>query len=109
MYLRIHQKIKISEVNYMKVSKREWLICGKYINIDVNTSEVIIKNLKFKFTEKIQENLFNLVNVLNVIDAKGYNLNVRLYTENNVLNLEIDVITEKYIFKNLELVNLSIN
>lgn len=93
----------------MKVSKSEWLIFGKYINIDVNTSEVIIKNLKFKFTEKIQENLFNLVNLLNVIDVKRYNLNVRLYTENNVLNLEIDVITEKYIFKNLELVNLSIN
>lgn len=93
----------------MKLSKKEWLICSKYINIDVNTSEVIIKNLKFKFTEKIQENLFNLVNVLNVIDTKGYNLNIRLYTENNVLNLEIDVITEKYIFKNLELVNLSIS
>ena len=93
----------------MKISASEWLIFKKYVNVNVNTGEVIISNLKVKFTKNITENLLNLVNTLNIIDVKGYNLNVRLYSENNILNLEIDVITEKYIFKNLELVNLSIN
>lgn len=93
----------------MKLSKKEWLIFNKYVNININTGEIIISNLKVKFTKNITENLLNLVNTLNIIDAKEYNLNVRLYSENNNLNLEIDIITEKIIFKNLELVNLSIN
>ena len=93
----------------MKISASEWLIFGTYIHIDVNTSEVIIKNLKFKFNKNIQENLFNLVNLLNVISAKKYNLNFKLYNENNILNIEIDTIIEKYIFKDVSIINLSIS
>lgn len=93
----------------MKLSKSEWLIFGTYINIDINNSEVVIKNLKFKFNKNIQENLFNLVNLLNVINAKKYNLNFKLYNENGILNIEIDTILEKYIFTDVSIINLSIS
>lgn len=93
----------------MRISASEWLIFGTYIYIDVNTSEVIIKNLKFKFNKNIQENLFNLVNLLNVISSKKYNLNFKLYNENGILNIEIDTILEKYIFKDVSIINLSIS
>lgn len=93
----------------MKLSKKEWLIFGTYCNIDVHTEEVIIKNLKFKFNKNILENLFNLVNLLNLLDAKKYNLNFKLYNENGILNIEIDTIIEKYIFKDVSIINLSIS
>lgn len=93
----------------MRVSVSEWLIYGKYINIDVKNEIIIIKNLKFKFNIDSYKNLFNLINLLNFIDKKGYNLNIRLYHENGILNFEIDTIIEKYIFKDVSIINLSID
>lgn len=93
----------------MRVSVSEWLIYGKYINVDVKNEIVVIKNLKFKFNIDSYKNLFNLINLLNFIDKKGYNLNIRLYSENNILNIEIDTIIEKYIFKDVSIINLSID
>ena len=93
----------------MRVSVSEWLIYGKYINVDVKNEIIIIKNLKFKFNIDSYKNLFNLINLLNFIDKKGYNLNIRLYSENNILNIEIDTIIEKYIFKDVSIINLSID
>lgn len=93
----------------MRVSVSEWLIYGKYINVNVKNEIIIIKNLKFKFNIDSYKNLFNLINLLNVIDKKGYNLNIRLYSENNILNIEIDTIIEKYIFKDVSIINLSID
>jgi len=93
----------------MRVSISEWLIYGKYINVDVKNEIIIIKNLKFKFNIDSYKNLFNLINLLNFIDKKGYNLNIRLYLENNILNIEIDTIIEKYIFTDVSIINLSIS
>lgn len=93
----------------MRVSVSEWLIYGKYINVDVKNEIIIIKNLKFKFNIDSYKNLFNLINLLNVIDKKGYNLNVNLYSKNDILNIEIDTIIEKYIFKDVSIINLSID
>lgn len=93
----------------MKVSVSEWLIYGKYINVDVKNEIITIKNLKFKFNIDSYKNLFNLINLLNFIDKKGYNLNFKLYTENAILNIEIDTIIEKYIFKDVSIINLSID
>lgn len=93
----------------MRVSVCEWLIFGSYINVDVKNEIVMIKNLKFKFNIDSYKNLFNLINLLNFIDKKGYNLNVRLYSENSLLNIEIDTILEKYIFKDVSIINLSIS
>jgi hypothetical protein len=93
----------------MRVSVSEWLIYGKYINVDVKNEIITIKNLKFKFNIDSYKNLFNLINLLNVIDKKGYNLNVNLYSKNDILNIEIDTIIEKYIFKDVSIINLSID
>lgn len=93
----------------MRVSVSEWLIYGKYINVDVKNEIIIIKNLKFKFNIDSYKNLFNLINLLNVIDKKGYNLNVNLYSKNDILNIEMDTIIEKYIFKDVSIINLSID
>ena len=93
----------------MRVSVSEWLIYGKYINVDVKNEIIIIKNLKFKFNIDSYKNLLHLINLLNVIDKKGYNLNVNLYSKNDILNIEIDTIIEKYIFKDVSIINLSID
>ena len=58
----------------MKLSRKEWLIFGVYININLTSGEVILKNLKFKFNENAQKNLYNLIKLLDYIDKKGYSL-----------------------------------
>ena len=94
----------------MKLSKKEWLIFGVYCNINVITGEVIIKNLKFKFNENAQKNLYNLIKLLDYIDKKGYSLNVRLYHEFNKLNFSVEIAeAEKYIFKDVYITSLMIN
>ncbi len=94
----------------MKISKKEWLIFGVYVNINVNNGEIIIKNLKFKFNENAQENLYNLIKLLDYIDKKGYSLNVRLYHEFNKLNFSVEITDiEKYIFKDVYITSLMIN
>ena len=45
----------------MRVSVSEWLIYGKYINVNVKNEIIIIKNLKFKFNIDSYKNLFNLI------------------------------------------------
>ena len=94
----------------MKLSRKEWLIFGVYCNINVHTGEVIIKNLKFKFNENAQKNLYNLIKLLDYIDKKGYSLNVRLYSDFNKLNVSVEVAdTEKYVFKDVYITSLIIN
>ena len=94
----------------MKLSRKEWLIFGVYCNINVHTGEVIIKNLKFKFNENAQKNLYNLIKLLDYIDKKGYSLNVRLYSDFNKLNVSVEVEdTEKYVFKDVYITSLIIN
>lgn len=91
----------------MKLSKNEWLIFGGYCFIRADKT-IILKNLKFRFNEKIQKNIDTLIKVLDIIDKKGYALNIRLKNEFNTLNLIIETSIETYIFKDVYIVNLTI-
>ena len=94
----------------MKLSRKEWLIFGVYCNINVHTGEVILKNLKFKFNENSQKNLYRLIELLDYIDKKEYSLNAKLYNEFNKLNFSVEIAeAEKYIFKDVYITSLIIN
>lgn len=91
----------------MKLGKNEWLIFGGYCFIGKDKT-IIIKNLKFRFNEKIQYNINTLKEVLDIIENKGYSLNVKLKNEFNILNLIIETSEKTYIFKDVYIVNLSL-
>lgn len=91
----------------MKLSKNEWLIFGGYCFIGEDKT-MIIKNLKFRFNEKLQYNINILKQVLDNIDNKGYSLNVKIKNEFNKLNLIIETSKETYIFKDIYIVNLTL-
>ena len=82
----------------MKISKKEWLIFGCYVSVKEN-GEIIIKNLKFKFNENAKNNINQFIQVIDIIDNKGYNLNARIISEFNKIHLIIETVTEKFIFK----------